>query len=68
VKAHDHLGNPITTRMWNPIMYAVYFRQLKILQFYASELKVNMRLACNKPETSNEYLEESKVLKELIED
>jgi hypothetical protein len=52
--------------MWNPIMYAIYFRQVKTLQYFVDEVKVNIRIACDRPETSNEYQEEKQIVKDLI--
>jgi hypothetical protein len=40
--------------MWNPIHYAIYFRQYEALDYFFDDLNVNSRLALALHEASNE--------------
>ena len=45
--------------MWNPVLYALYFKQLKVVQYYVEELKVNAKLCLRDPAHSGEHSEVS---------
>lgn len=45
--------------MWNPLLYAIYFKQIKIVQFLVEEMKVNAKLCLRDPVHSGEYSEVS---------
>lgn len=59
VKAFDPDQAIINTREWNPVHFAVYFRQMKTLQWLVDELGVNLRVALDHSHTYNEFVEDT---------
>jgi hypothetical protein len=58
VKAYDPDHAIINTREWNPVVYAIFFRQIKVLQYFINELKVNLKLALEYSHTYNEFIDD----------
>jgi len=50
--------------MWNPVHYAIYFRQYDSLDFFFDELNVNSRLALALNEASDEVTFETDFIEE----
>ncbi len=58
VKAYDPDHSIINTREWNPVLYSIFFRQLKTLQYYVEEVQVNLKFALDYSHTYNEFIED----------
>jgi ankyrin repeat protein len=46
--------DPVDTRMWNPLHFAVYFNNLDLSKFFLKEMKVNQALTLPKANSDNE--------------
>jgi len=45
VKTFDHQNELIDTMQWNPLHFAIKFRQIKTVQFFQDKMRVNLKLA-----------------------
>ena len=45
----------MNTREWNPVHFAIYYRQLKVIQYLVSSLKINLKFALDFSNTYNEF-------------
>ena len=43
-----------STQYWNPVLYAIYFRQYETLDYFFDDLQINARLALALPNTVDE--------------
>ena len=66
IKAFDNRDNLINTRGWNIVHFTIYFRQLKVLQYFINELKINLRIAIDAPQSKDEFYEDRAFLDFLM--
>ena len=57
-KAYESKENNPTvmnTREWNPVHFAIYYRQLRVVQYLVNDVKINLKFAIDSSNTYNEF-------------
>lgn len=49
VKLFDNAGNMLNTKLWNPIHFAIFYRQVKTIEYFVKDLKLNLIMAFKQP-------------------
>lgn len=52
--AGDGEEEPVSTLMWNPLHYAVYYQNTEILRYLIKDMKINLALTAPKAPAENE--------------
>ena len=52
--------------MWNPVIFSIYFRQINVLKYLVKEVKVNLRIAFDRPDSINEHALDSQFMKQYL--
>ena len=61
VKLFDIHGNKIKTKMWTPLHYAIFYRQVKTVEYFVKDLHMNLKISFDTPLTTNEFEEDTKI-------
>jgi ankyrin repeat protein len=48
--------------MWNPLHYAIFYRQVKAVEYFVKDLDINLKVAFEVPFTKNEFGDDEQML------
>lgn len=48
----------LNSKMWNPIHFAIFYRQLRVLKYFIQEMNINLKVALDSPGSLDEFHED----------